>query len=184
MSEDTDLIRQIAQGKSKAFEELYERYNRLVFRIALAVLGETSHAEEVTLDVFVRVWQRAGTYHAERGKVSSWLIAITRHHAIDILRKQKANPTSNALVWEETTQSENKDEQSLEDQVEHSLQRKRIQAALGQLPTEQRQALALAYFKGYSHSQIANILNEPLGTVKTRIRAGMQKLRQILEETK
>jgi RNA polymerase sigma-70 factor (ECF subfamily) len=181
MSDDTDLLRQIAQGRRKAFEEFHEKYNRLVFRIALAILGDTPLAEEVTLDVFVRVWQRADTYHPERGKGSSWLVAITRHHAIDMLRRQRANPETNAVILEEITQTA-KPEEHLEKQVEDSLQMKRVRQAFYELLPEQRQVLTLAYFKGYTHSQIAMLLNEPLGTVKTRIRTGMQKLRQILKD--
>ena len=180
--DDAALIGQIARSDRAAFNELYERYNRMVFGIALAVLGERPAAEEVTLDVFMRVWQKAGTYRADRAKVSTWLIALTRHHAIDILRRQRARLNPNNLDGYEASRSDLPATHELEEQVELSLQAKRIREAFAQLPVDQRQALSLAYFKGYTHSQIAEIVKEPLGTIKTRIRLGMQKLRQMLEE--
>jgi RNA polymerase sigma-70 factor (ECF subfamily) len=180
--DDSALIRQIAQSDRAAFDELYERYNRLVFGIALAILGERPSAEEVTLDVFVRVWQKAGTYRADRAKVSTWLIALTRHHAIDILRRQRSHLKTNSLNGYENSRPNPPAANELEEQVEITLEARRIREAFAQLPAEQREALVLAYFKGFTHSEIAEILKEPLGTIKTRIRLGMQKLRQMLEE--
>ncbi len=180
--DDAALIGQIARSDRAAFDELYERYNRLVFGIALAILGERPSAEEVTLDVFMRVWQKAGTYRADRAKVSTWLIALTRHHAIDILRRQRTHPIPNRLNGNETSRLDTSAANELEEQVESTLEGRRIQEAFRQLPDEQREALLLAYFKGFTHAEIAATLKEPLGTIKTRIRLGMQKLRHMLEE--
>jgi RNA polymerase sigma-70 factor (ECF subfamily) len=180
--DDVTLIALIAQARNEALSQLYDRYNRLVFSIAFAIVGDYAIAEEITLDVFVHVWQRAATYRADRGKVSTWLIAITRHHAIDILRWNRSRSEANNFKWNEILAQDGPAAHQMEDQVEISLQRERIRNALAELPADQRQALALAYFKGYTHPEIAEILKQPLGTIKTRIRLAMQKLRQMLKE--
>lgn len=161
-------------------EALYDRYNRLVFSVALAVVGDRSVAEEVTLDVFVRVWRGAKTYDPARARVSTWLVAIARHHAIDVLRWQSARLDSKSLFLEDMPSQDNPDPSDPEEQAQRSLERKFVRGALEELPTDQRQALFLAFFKGYSHQQVAEVLHQPLGTVKTRIRLALQKLRTIL----
>jgi RNA polymerase sigma-70 factor (ECF subfamily) len=178
--DDVTLIKLIADAHTDAVQELYDRYNRLVFSVALAVLGDRAVAEEVTLDVFVRVWQGAKTYRSDRAKVNTWLVAITRHHAIDILRWQNSRPDVKSLSLNDVPLSNGPAVPDTEARVEISLQRARIQSAIAQLPAEQRQALVLAYFKGYTHQQIAEVLKQPLGTIKTRIRLAMQKLRETL----
>lgn len=179
--DDATLVKLIAQAQTSAFNQLYDRYNRLVFSIAIGMLGDHATAEEATLDVFVQVWRRAGTYRADQGKVSTWLVAITRHHVIDILRWQKTRPESDGLDWDETSLPDGSVGRNAEQDAELSLQRERVRDALSRLPPDQREVLMLAYFKGYSHSQVAEVLAQPLGTVKTRIRLGMQKLRQLLK---
>jgi RNA polymerase sigma-70 factor (ECF subfamily) len=181
-ADDASLLKQIARAQMDAFGELYDRYNRLVFSVAYAILGDRTIAEEVTLDVFVRVWQRAQTYQPERGKVSTWLVAIARHQAIDVLRWKKSQPQAASLDWDVASPHDKVVLHNPEERAELAQQRERVRAALAQLPDEQRQVLALAYFRGYTHSQIAEALGEPLGTVKTRIRLGMQKLRELLKE--
>jgi RNA polymerase sigma-70 factor (ECF subfamily) len=178
--DDVTLIRLVAQAQTDAFGEFYDRYSRLVFSLALAIVGDRAAAEEVTQDVFVRVWQRAGTYRADQAKVSTWLTAITRHHAIDILRRQNARHESNSVSWDQIPPQAAPAAHDLEERAELSLRRERIRAAVAQLPADQQQVLALAYFHGYTHHQIADVLHQPLGTVKTRLRLAMQKLRQIL----
>jgi RNA polymerase sigma-70 factor (ECF subfamily) len=179
---DASLIRSIAGAQTEALSELYDRYNRLVFTVAYAILGDRATADEVTVDVFVRVWRGAGSYRPESGKVRTWLVAITRHHAVDILRWQNSRPDSNSLLLKEGLLSNNETIRNPEEETEMSLQRKRVRGALAQLPDDQRQALVLAYFRGYTHEQIAEQLKQPLGTIKTRIRLAMQKLRHLLED--
>ena len=179
---DVSLIHQIANRKPEAMAELYDRHSRLVFSVALAMVGERTVAEEVTLDVFVHVWRGAGTYDPTRAKVGTWLIAITRHHAIDILRWQSSRAESHSIAWDEISLPNGTSHRDLEEGVDIALERQRILNAMAGLPLDQRQALGLAYFKGYTHVQVAEILKQPLGTVKTRIRLGMQKLREILNE--
>jgi RNA polymerase sigma-70 factor (ECF subfamily) len=179
--DDASLLMLITQAQIDAFGELYDRYSRLVFSVAYAMLGDKATAEEVTLDVFVHVWQRAKTYRPERAKVSTWLVAMTRNQAIDVLRWQKSRPDLTSLGWDDTTLQRESDSHSTQEQVELSIQRDKVRQALARLPENERQALALAYFQDYSHTQIAEVLQQPLGTIKTRIRTAMQKLRQMLE---
>jgi RNA polymerase sigma-70 factor (ECF subfamily) len=180
--DDAALIALIAQARTDALNQLYDRYNRLVFSVALAVIGDRAVAEEATLDVFVQVWRRAGTYRPDQANVRTWLIAITRHHAIDILRMQKSRPEAHIVSWDEVSALDGPVPHGLEERVQLSMQRERVQKLVAELPPDQRDALVLAYFRGYTQSQIAEALNQPLGTIKTRIRLAMQKLRKLLEE--
>lgn len=180
--DDAALIALIAKARTDALNQLYDRYNRLVFSVALAVMGDRAVAEEITLDVFVQVWRRAGTYRPDEANVRTWLIAITRHHAIDILRMQKSRAEAHTVSWDEASLLDGPALYGLEERVQLSMQRERVQKLVAALPADQREALVLAYFRGYTQSQIAEVLNQPLGTIKTRIRLAMQKLRKLLEE--
>jgi len=180
--DDASLISLIARAKTDGLNELYERYHRLVFSVALAIVGDRPVAEEVTLDVFVQVWQRAGTYDPAQAKVRTWLIAITRNHAIDILRMRKSRPEANSINWDAVSAPDGPSKHGLEEGLQQSLEREGLRAKLAELPEDQRQVLVLAYFKGYTQSQIAEALKQPLGTIKTRIRLAMQKLRKLLED--
>lgn len=179
-ADDTLLLKQIANGQHAAIEALYDRYNRLVFSVALTVVGDPLVAEEVTLDVFVHVWRGAKTYDPARAKPTTWLSAIARHHAIDVLRWQRSRLDTQSLYLDDMPWQPDNDLPDAEEQTELSMQRRRIRAAVNQLPNDQRQVLFLSYFKGYSHQQIADSLRQPLGTVKTRIRLAMQKLKHLL----
>jgi RNA polymerase sigma-70 factor (ECF subfamily) len=180
--DDERLIRLILQSQEQALAQLYDRYHRLVFSLALAIVNDRGTAEEITLDVFMRVWQKAGTYRADQAKVSTWLTHIARHHAIDVLRRRAARVDHFAVHWEDARSNRESSLPDPQESVELSLRRERIHAALAQLPPEQKEALSLAYFGGYSQSQIAEVLKQPLGTVKTRLRLAMQKLREFLHE--
>lgn len=179
---DVDLIRLIAEGREEALSKLYDRYNRLVYSLAIYILEDPQTAEEVTQDVFVRIWENAGSYRMERAQVSTWLTSIARHRAIDVLRRQGVRPEGYSVTWDDLIPAEvpKLDGGNPEDAADQSLLRDRVQQAIRALPAEQQAALKLAFFYGYSHSQIAAQLGEPLGTIKTRIRMAMQKLRGIL----
>jgi RNA polymerase sigma-70 factor, ECF subfamily len=179
--DDAFLIQRITDAQADALGELYDRYNHLVFSVACAILGDRAVAEEVTLDVFVRVWRSAGTYRAELGRVDTWLVAITRHHAIDTLRWQNSRADMHSVQLNEAFVPDGSEMRGPEEDAQTSIQREVVQRAVAQLPHDQRESLILAYFRGYTHQEIAEFLNQPLGTVKTRIRLAMQKLRQILE---
>jgi RNA polymerase sigma-70 factor (ECF subfamily) len=182
--DDVALIRQIALAHPEALSALYDRYGRLVFSLAFHIVGETEAAEEVTQDVFYRIWEKAEIYQVEQARVSTWLTSITRNRSIDLLRKRKVRPEGYSLGWEELQPGWEpaSEGRAPEEMTAQAMQTERIRAAVGSLPAEQQQALAMAFFEGYSHSEIAERLGEPLGTVKTRIRTGMQKLRSLLLE--
>jgi RNA polymerase sigma-70 factor (ECF subfamily) len=180
--DDERLILLVVQLRPEALDQLYERYSRLVFGLALAIVGDRSTAEEITLDVFMRVWQKAATYRADQAKVSTWLTQIARHHAIDVLRRQAVRPDQSALSLDEIKPDGANLTQDPQELAEHLLLRERVRGAISLLPADQMQALMLAYFGGYTQTQIADILQQPLGTVKTRIRLAMHKLRETLSE--
>jgi RNA polymerase sigma-70 factor (ECF subfamily) len=180
--DDAALLRLIARTQEPALGELYDRYRRLVYSMALNATGDAGLAEEITQDVFLRVWNKAETYRPEQGKVITWLSSIARYRSIDLLRRQAIRPEGNRAAWAEEGNSLISDGPDIEGEVMISQRQQVVRKAINQLPVEQRQALAYAYFQGYSHSEIAEVLKEPLGTVKTRIRLGMQKLRHLLQE--
>lgn len=180
--DDDGLIRLIARADAGALAAFYDRYSRLVFGLALNVVGDPATAEEVAQDVFMRVWERAGQYRVEQARVSTWLTSIARHRAIDVLRRRGARAESHSVAWDDLTPSAQPSAAGPEVETGLALQRDRVRAALAALPEDQKQVLALAYFKGYTQSEIASALGQPLGTVKTRIRRGMLKLRQVLDD--
>jgi RNA polymerase sigma-70 factor, ECF subfamily len=180
--EDELVIRAIAEHQSAALSILYDRYGRLIFSLAYNVVQDDGLAEEITQDVFVQIWNKASTYQPGQGKVMTWLGSIARHRAIDVLRWRRSRVESRLVDWEDDDLSRLPDGIIIEADLEVIQQKKRLRQAVARLPTEQKSALALAFFKGYTHQQIADLTGEPLGTVKTRIRLAMQKLRQILEE--
>jgi RNA polymerase sigma-70 factor (ECF subfamily) len=180
--DDQTILGLIAHAQEDALSELYERYNRLVYSMAVNAVGEQPLAEEIAQDVFLRIWDNAKTYNASKGKVITWIASITRYRAIDAIRRQQVRPEGHAVEWAIEEAVDIPNHTNVEEQVEITQRQQRVRRAMGQLPHEQRQALAYAYFQGYSHREIAEILDQPLGTVKTRIRLAMQKLRDILGE--
>jgi RNA polymerase sigma-70 factor (ECF subfamily) len=180
--EDEALIARVAAGDSRALEILYDRYSRVVYGTALRILGATDLAEEVVQETFWRVWRRSGTFQPGRGQVSSWILGIAHNLAIDELRRQRArpNPVYDAEDRPVLRDREDRRMDVVGAAIEEE-QRRLISTALEQIPAEQREAIELAYFGGLSQSEIAARLQNPLGTVKTRIRLGLQKLRDILK---
>ncbi|MGH7432023.1 MAG: sigma-70 family RNA polymerase sigma factor [Candidatus Methylomirabilales bacterium] len=178
--EDLWLLEGVAKRDEAALNAFYDRYHRLVYSLALRVVASTADAEDVVLDVFWQVWQQAGKYDPERGSVITWLITIARSRAIDRLRRLRRNGT-----LAQTVAAQHEDPaKPLGDPEEHisaAEQRQRVRAALELLPEPNRRALELAYYEGLSQSEIAAALDEPLGTVKTRIRTGLAHLRGHLQ---
>lgn len=179
--DDFELIQQIRRGDESALGELYDRYSRLIFSVAFGVVHNHETAEEVTLDIFTRAWEKAGTYDPQLAKVSTWLTRMARNRAIDRLRREKARPLQDSVHWADVTSEPVFEENPPETKTQRSMEQQRVRAAIASLPPAQQEVLALAYFRGYSHGEIAQNLDLPLGTVKGRIRAGMQKLRALLE---
>ena len=172
------LIRRVADGDQSALTELYDATSRLVFGLILRVVTDRSSAEEVLLDVYTQVWRQASSYDSKRGAPLAWLMTIARTRGIDRLRAGKhenQNRDSLDAIGEitATTASPEADSVSAE-------RRRLVRSALDTLSPEQREVIELAYFSGLSHSEIALKLGQPLGTVKTRTRLGMIKLREML----
>ncbi len=169
-----ELLAQVQAGNEAALLALHEQYASLVYSVAYRVLNDQTAAEEVTQDTFMRLWYKAESYDTAKGSFVTWLLTITRRLAIDTHRKQQRDPMQNSVFingdierWENVIGSE--DDADL---------KRTLVAVMHELPDEQRQVIELAYFHGMSHSQIADYLGQPVGTVKTRIRLGMQKLRE------
>jgi RNA polymerase sigma-70 factor (ECF subfamily) len=172
------LIKRIAGGDQSALATLYDTTNRLVYGLILRVLGDVSAAEEVLLDVYTQVWRQAVNYDTRRGTPLAWLTTIARSRAIDRLRSG----------WQDQQRKESLDAlgdapagaANPEETTVASERQRFVRAALQSLTPEQREVIELAYYSGLSHSEIAAKLNQPLGTVKTRTRLGMIKLRETL----
>lgn len=173
---DTTLVARVARGDVGAFTVLYERYARVILAMAAHTVGRTD-AEEVVQDVFLRLWNRAGQFDGARGSFSAWFMTIARHRVVDELQRRRKGPVAVEAVHEllsANSGGELVEEPALTD-------RRFVLDAVRALPEEQRRVLVLAYFGGMSQSAIAAHLDLPLGTVKTRIRLGLQKLRESLE---
>jgi RNA polymerase sigma-70 factor (ECF subfamily) len=179
--EDDALIRLVVVGKAEALSTLYDRYVRMIFGLAFNTVGDEQLAEEITQDVFIRIWEKASSYRAEQGKVLNWIASIARYRAIDLFRRRNVRPEGHSISWADAEPLMLSDVVDVENEVELSQRKQEVRRAMRKLPTEQRQALALAYFRGLSQQEIAVELHQPLGTIKTRIRLGMQKLRPLLE---
>ncbi|MCO6449237.1 MAG: sigma-70 family RNA polymerase sigma factor [Caldilineales bacterium] len=177
--DDESLLRQIAHGNSDALGELYDRYARLVFSVAFNAVSDTRIAEEIAQEVFLQVWRNAGSYSADKAKVATWLTSMTRYRSIDRLRRRTARKLDELLPWSDAHDLAETDAEP-EMLVTLKLQQERVRSAMETLPFEQQRVLGLAYFQGYSQTEIATLLELPLGTVKTRIRLGMEKLRKLL----
>jgi len=172
------VISLIAQGDQQAMSALYHGTNKLVFGLVLRILGDRGMAEEVLLDVYAQVWRQANRYDTSRGAALGWITTIARSRAIDRLRSERHNLKEYEL--NEATTQETSDTNP-ESASEASEMRRFIRAALDALPPEQREVIELSYYAGLTQSEIAVKLNQPLGTVKTRTRLGMIKLREVLK---
>ena len=177
---DSELLRRIAGGDRAAFAEFYDLYSSLFFSLAVKILNDQKEAEDVLQDVFVQVWEKAGTYDPKLGKASSWAMTFIRNKAIDRIRasQRRSQLVENALAAAPATEIE---APSANESVCGREKADLIRSAVTGLPAEQRQAIELAFFIGLTQNEISERLREPLGTVKARIRRGMLKLREKLE---
>jgi RNA polymerase sigma-70 factor (ECF subfamily) len=174
VTSDGDLIQRAATGDRSAFEDLYRRYARPVFGLALRRLGDRGRAEDAVQETFTSVWRSAATYRPERGPGAPWIYAVARNAIVDRARARTELP------------SDIPDEPSADagppDRAEQSWVAWRVHRALEELPEREREVIALAYWSGLSQSEVAEFLDIPLGTVKTRTRAALGRLSEILEE--
>jgi RNA polymerase sigma-70 factor (ECF subfamily) len=178
---DEQLIHALKRGEQWAMSILYDRYARLVFSLAVKILQDRGAAEETVQDVFVKVWRRCKEYDTERGKFSSWLTGIAHNQAIDELRRRRVRPAASEEETEEMNEVVDVAPAPL-DIAMQSLEHRRILDALCEIPLEQRKPIELAYFEGFTQQEISEKLSEPLGTIKTRMRLGMQKLKTLLAD--
>jgi RNA polymerase sigma-70 factor (ECF subfamily) len=180
--DDGTLLRLIKEGQPNALNELYDRYGRLVYSVSFQIVGEQAAAEDITLEVFTKAWQKAGTYRPDRGKVRAWLSGMTRNRSIDALRRDGVRLKIQRKIWAEAASSSTTIDRDLESMIDLGMRKESLKEAINQLTEEQRDLLALAYFQGYTQREIAQLRDLPLGTVKTRIRSAVQKLRKLLQE--
>ncbi len=179
--DDEELIRQIGRSQPEAVRLLYQRYGRMVYSVALRAVSDPSAAEEITQDVFLRIWEKAETYRADKAKVVTWIARIARNRAIDVYRQRRSRDDRASAGWEELKQAATAPSPHPGERMETARLQGRVREAVASLPPDQKTALTLAFFQGLTHKEIAEELGEPLGTVKTRIRAAMQKLRSMLD---
>lgn len=173
---DVDLLKSIVRRDEEALAELYDRYRVILFGLLMRILNSRAEAEDVLQEVFLQVWRRAGDFDEQRGKPFTWLVTLARSRGIDRLRslgaRDRITQGATREVFEETSDASS--------DTFRSEQRELVTSALAQLPEEQRRPLVLAYFDGLTQSEIAAKLEAPLGTIKTRMRSGMIKLREQL----
>jgi RNA polymerase sigma-70 factor, ECF subfamily len=167
---DLALVTAIRSGDQGAMADLYDRYSSIVYAVALRVLQDTGAAEDVLQDIFMQLWRNPGAFDSSRGNMAAWLAVITRNRAIDSLRRRRPeNDIADVVVSVEP---------DLASDAERSRAMEKVRSALEAMSKDQRSALEMAYFEGLTHSEIAEKTGEPLGTIKTRIRAGLMSLRK------
>jgi RNA polymerase sigma-70 factor (ECF subfamily) len=172
---DAGLIQKVVQGDREAFAQLYDRHASRVYGLAVRILGETMAAEEVTQDTFMKLWTRAKSFSPDKGTLVTWLLTIARRTALDRVRLEDRRPDFGNPVDPELAWKYHPDPDTETDETRW----RSLFFALHELPLEQRQTIELSYYQGLSQSQIADYLDVPVGTIKTRMRLGMEKLRQI-----
>ena len=179
MPPDAALVHQLLKKDVRAFEEIYDRHSRAVYGLVLRILQQAGTAEEVVQDVFLQLWRNAGQYDIRRGPFAPWLMAVARNRALDHLR----------LKSERQRRRENQSEElppviavpQFEQALDEKRRAERVRALIGSLNSQQKRAIELAYFEGLSHSEIAETLKEPLGTVKSWIRNALLRLKEELQ---
>lgn len=177
---DEQILAALAQRDLNALEELYERYGKIAYSLAYRMVGDRGTAEDVTQDAFLSVWRRAASYQADKGSARNWLMSIVHHRSIDRLRHVAASGT--LIAYEELPESsEESTKPGIWQQAWTNVRGEMVRKALERLPSEQKKSIELAYFSGYTQAEIASLMGVPLGTVKGRMRIGLQKLRAMLE---
>lgn len=170
----SDLLRRSARGDQEAFARLYDATSSRVFGLALRVVRDPAQAEEVAQEAFLEVWKTSTRFDPERGSALSWLMTICHRKAVDRVRSAEASTRRDTSY---TSQNHHIDHDSTSDAAQASMEATRVRNALKGLTDVQREAIELAYFGGYTHTEVAGILNLPVGTAKTRIRDGLIRLR-------
>jgi RNA polymerase sigma-70 factor (ECF subfamily) len=180
---DPNLLARVLKGDQQAFSQLYDHSSTLLFTLALRILGNREEAVELLQDVYWEVWRKVSRYDVGRGTPVAWLITLTKSRAIDRLRARASRgyQATNSLEAGAAAEVADPGPSPYETQADQEL-RAAVEAAVAGLPQAQQQAIELAYYEGLSHAEIASRLNQPLGTVKTRIKLGMSRLRDSLQQ--
>ncbi len=181
---DVELVRAIADGQHSALEEVYARYGRIVFSLARRIIVDSGLAEDVAQEVFLALWRDPSKFDETRGAFGTWLLSLTHHRAVDAVRREESVRRRRNKVAEQVESGALTDiEPAVAEQAWFTVRRDRVKLALGNLPDPQREALTLAYFGGYTQREVAALTGTPLGTVKTRMLAGMRRLREDLADS-
>lgn len=180
---DEELAGRVGQRDSGALEQLYDRYVRQCFGLAVRIVGDAALAEEIVQEVFLKLWNQPETYTQARGRFVSWLLSLIHHRSIDELRRRSRTevPLDGAIPGGFDLRADPAPEPG--DQVSLAELREEVRSALASLPANQREPIELSFFRGLTHTQIAELLGQPLGTVKTRIRLGMTAMRETLKSS-
>jgi RNA polymerase sigma factor (sigma-70 family) len=178
--QDGQLVQLVAEKDADALEILYERYGKVAYSLARRILTDEVLAQDVVQEVFLSLWRNASRFDAARGTVATYLLSMTHHRAVDVVRREEN--LRRRRTSDEVLEFQPDPNPGVEAEAEAAERRSEVRAALAQLPPAQREALALAYFGGYTQREVATLVGVPLGTVKTRMAAGMRKLEQALRE--
>jgi RNA polymerase sigma factor (sigma-70 family) len=178
--EDGQLVQLVAERDDGALEALYDRYGKAAYSLARRILTDELLAQDVVQEVFLSLWRNARQFDAGRGTVATYLLSMTHHRAVDVVRREEN--LRRRRTSDEVLEFEPDPAPGVEAEAEAAERRAEVRAALAQLPPAQRAALALAYFGGYTQREVASLVGVPLGTVKTRMAAGMRKLKEALRE--
>jgi RNA polymerase sigma factor (sigma-70 family) len=180
---DADLLRRIRAGDRTAVDDLYERFRRPAFALARRILADDSLAEDVLQEVFLSVWREPGAYDRARGSFSSWLLAVVHHKAVDSVRREESQRRRQTLAEEDSALAAPGAARDVEEEAWTRVVAEQVRSALALLSQPQREALTLAYYGGYTQREVAALTGTPLGTVKTRMLAGMRRLKAELGDT-
>ena len=178
---DEALVALVARGDQHALAELYDRVGRVAYGLAVRVLRDERLAEDAVQEGFLAVWRSAAGFRAERAKASTWILTLVHRRAVDLVRREERRRTE--PLEEETAAAAGEASEPTEEAAWLRFERERVQTALRQLPDAQREALELAYYGGFSQSELAERLGVPIGTIKSRMFSGLARLRELLDES-
>jgi RNA polymerase sigma-70 factor (ECF subfamily) len=171
--DDGELLTRVLRGDEGAMAVLFDRYSKIVYSVALRVLRDTASAEDVMQEIFMQIWRNPNSFVSTKGSLGGWLAVVARNRSIDMLRRKRPSEQVEEMNLASST--------NLADEAERSILMERARAAVKNLPTEQRKTLEMAFFDGLTHSEIAEMTGDPLGTVKTRIRSALLTLRKAFQ---
>ena len=173
VTDDAALLQRVRQGDQRAMAEVFDRYGRAVYSVALRILKDTGHAEDVMQEIFFQIWRNSDSFVQGRGSLGAWLVVVARNRSIDLLRRRKPVDSVDDVILASPG--------NMASEVEHNSMVEKVRKVLRDLPAEQQRSMELAFFEGLSHSEIAERTGDPLGTVKTRIRLALITLRKAFQ---